>query len=336
MKKKIGLLTLALLVTFTMIGCEEGVTPQLVFNSYAEEASNEATTEALAKSDRTEFFTLDHVAIGDYVMVLNGFSFSEGEEWAKPSEGHQFVNFDITVHNVSTELKSISSLFVFELRDTLGDTFGSILSKEDLPRLDGIILPGGFLNGVVAFEVPVDSDLETLIFDYSLFSTGQVTFALNSNSEASQLAVESSAFINPSAGVESKAIGDVLRFGDAVYKVVGYRTSAGSADYQAKAGYVYLIFEISVDNISPNPLQLSNHLDFTLQCENGYNYPLVFAPDLKGDLQGELPSGKSLSGEIAFEVPEGTACNLILSEMGNFYVVGEGDRGTEILSPIHE
>jgi len=320
MKKKIGLLTLALIVTFTMIGCDEGVSPQLVFNSYAEVETGEITTEHVVGSERTDFLVGEHVAIGDYVMVLNGFSESEGQTWDKPSNGNQFVNFDITIHNVSTELRSISSLFVFEVRDSSGKGYGSILSKEDLPRLDGYILPGGTLNGIVSFEIPYDALLETLIFDYSLFSTGQVTFDLLMDSQMEPIQFEGTV-----AEYKQNSIGDVLLFEALVYKVMGYRTSQGSADYQAKDGYVYLIFEISVDNIATQTQTLDNRVNFTLQCENGYNYPIVFAPDLKGSLKTELAAGKSHSAEIAFEVPAGTLCNLILVKAGaldNFYVVG--------------
>ena len=321
MKKKIVILTAVLLVMFARMGYDEGVSPQLVFNSYAEVETKEATTEAVVEKGRTEFYIGEHVAIGDYVMVLNGFSFSKGQVWSEPAAGNQFVNFEITLYNCSSDLKSIDSLFVFELRDSDQKTYGAVRSKEDFPRLEGAILPGGYLKGIVAFEVPQNATLETLIFDYNLFSTGQVTFVLDENTGAF---IDSTVFSNTLSAYSVKAMGDVLRFGETIYKVNGYRMSNGSADYASKEGYVYLIFNITVDNISNTNTTLD--LDYTVQCENGYNYPLVFAPDLAGELHGDLPSGKSLTGEIAFEVPEGVACHLILMdnmETQLFYVVGD-------------
>ena len=58
-----------------------------------------------------------------------------------------------------------------------------------------------------------------------------------------------------------------------------------------------------MENVGDESEHLSSLLMFKLFDSDGYNYDVIFYPETKGDVGGELSAGRKLRGELAFEIP---------------------------------
>jgi hypothetical protein len=65
----------------------------------------------------------------------------------------------------------------------------------------------------------------------------------------------------------------------------------------------YLILDITVENSSSEDNSLSSLLSFELQGSDAYKYQQALTAEKKGNLDGTVPAGGKLRGQIAFDVP---------------------------------
>lgn len=101
------------------------------------------------------------------------------------------------------------------------------------------------------------------------------------------------------------AIGDTAKVGDAEVTVHGSRTSTGDEFLAPEAGNVWVIVDATVKNTGDDAYNLSSVLQTSLRDGAGREYDITIGPtDLQGQLDGTIPPGDILRGEVAFEVPE--------------------------------
>lgn len=66
----------------------------------------------------------------------------------------------------------------------------------------------------------------------------------------------------------------------------------------------YLVLDVSIENLTDEEQSFSSLLNFELTGSDGYSYDVAIFVDTKGSLDGSARSGKSLRGEIAYDVAE--------------------------------
>lgn len=87
--------------------------------------------------------------------------------------------------------------------------------------------------------------------------------------------------------------------------VLTAQTSAGSQfNTPQKAGDVFLVFTISVKNISSQSQTMSSALLWTVQDSTGQKYDETIDADAGSTLDGTVRVGSLLKGAIAYEVPK--------------------------------
>jgi hypothetical protein len=100
-------------------------------------------------------------------------------------------------------------------------------------------------------------------------------------------------------------IGDEIKFDNVIYKVNSVKTSKGSEfNKPTKSGHIFYVVDTTVENKSDKSVTVSSLLMFKLIDSQGYSYNIVINTDAKGQVDGEIQSGKKLRGELSFEVPE--------------------------------
>lgn len=147
-----------------------------VFVDLGEEAVLLDPPEELAGQQELETYHIgDVVEVGDVVLMVSGWSLSEGSEFNKPDEGNHLVFVDVTVVNSSESQESVSSLLQMNLRDSTGQIYDpEFTAAIDSPNRgpDAVLLPGERIRGTVGFQTPIDATELTFVFDADIFGTG--------------------------------------------------------------------------------------------------------------------------------------------------------------------
>ena len=66
---------------------------------------------------------------------------------------------------------------------------------------------------------------------------------------------------------------------------------------------VFLILDITLENLDDESTNISELLQFELQGSDDFKYDLSIFAETKGDLGGNLAAGSQVRGEVAFDVP---------------------------------
>lgn len=97
--------------------------------------------------------------------------------------------------------------------------------------------------------------------------------------------------------------GDAIRMGDVIYRVNGIRDLSGDALYRPSEGRRWIAVDITVQNAGGEPFAVSSLMQFELQEDTGYRHNVAILPvSTKGSIDGNVPPGRSVRGEVPFEV----------------------------------
>jgi hypothetical protein len=83
------------------------------------------------------------------------------------------------------------------------------------------------------------------------------------------------------------------------------KTSAGSGFYKPqKAGDVFLIFIVSMKNISSSEQTVSSLVQWSVADSTGQKYNPTLDPDAGASLDGKVEAGSPLKGSLVYEIPK--------------------------------
>jgi len=97
--------------------------------------------------------------------------------------------------------------------------------------------------------------------------------------------------------------GMTKRMGKVEVTVNSYRFSFGSGFVQPDPGNVFLVIDVSVTNHRRKAIAVSSLLQTFVYDNKGYKYIAAINPDEKGSIDGEVPAGRMMRGEVSYEVP---------------------------------
>lgn len=124
-----------------------------------ESKSNDGETEE--PEEKTEFYLGETAEQKNVQITLANVTESAGNDFAKPDEGNVFLICEFEIANNSDKDISISSMMNFEAycddysinQDIIGLQAPEAEGKN---QLDGSVASGKKMNGVIAYQVPVD------------------------------------------------------------------------------------------------------------------------------------------------------------------------------------
>jgi len=106
-------------------------------------------------------------------------------------------------------------------------------------------------------------------------------------------------------------MGEHVKLGNVVLTVNNIRDSKGNEIFKPDEGNIFKIVDITINNISNEFYSVSSFWGFEIKDSEGYTYSTTFGAETKGSLDGMIPPGMKMKGEIAFEIPENvSATNL--------------------------
>lgn len=117
---------------------------------------------------------------------------------------------------------------------------------------------------------------------------------------------------------EGFVVGDTVRMGELVMTLHGVRWDEGDEFTGPDEGMRWLVADIEVTNESDESEALSSLVMFDLIDEENRSRDLAVMADTEGSLDGELGAGRSLRGDIAWEVREEHTAWELIFEPGFF------------------
>lgn len=111
----------------------------------------------------------DVVKVGDtWQVTVNSIATNPGDQFTTPKAGNQFVVVDVTVKNLSSQSKDMSSGLNFELKDSTGQKYQETILTGETPP-DGTVAAGDNLRGQLTYEVPASMKAFTFSFQADAF-----------------------------------------------------------------------------------------------------------------------------------------------------------------------
>ncbi|AYB47641.1 DUF4352 domain-containing protein [Paenibacillus lautus] len=102
---------------------------------------------------------------------------------------------------------------------------------------------------------------------------------------------------------EPAAVGDTVDYHGAVITLNGVRDSEGDEYLKPQPGHTFKVVDITVKNNGQEPLVISSALSFSMTDSSDLNYTVPITDDVKM-LDGTIPPGGELTGEIPYEVKQ--------------------------------
>lgn len=104
--------------------------------------------------------------------------------------------------------------------------------------------------------------------------------------------------------VEIFSIGETVSMGNFEFTVNSLRFDKGSTYMTPDAGEKWLVIDSTIVNKAQEPEAISSMLMFSLMDSEFYVKNMAFGPELKGSMDGEIAPGRTLRGEIAYNVSD--------------------------------
>jgi len=238
-------------------------------------------------------------------MVVRSLSKTDSlSEFQTADAGNTYAVVELAVKNeTQNAFANFSSFLQTKLKDASGYAYTPELNVSDSAFQGGQLAPGEVARGDVAFEVPTDASGLTLQFDFSAFSftdLNRVTVDLTRTADTV-------ADLRQSLHVPIHAVGDAVTHDGVTVTVnsVDYETSMGSYT-KAPSGHEYAIVDVTTANGTNDSVAFSSLLQMATKDGSGrsFSYSAAASSQLTRDYSGgEVSSGDSVRGKVAYEVP---------------------------------
>ena len=285
-----------------------GITPSdNPSNTAQSSASDPAQTEKpVDEPTQRDFAVGDTIKVGNMEVTVLGHKTHEGGGFLTPDAGNVYYLIDVVIANKGDKAESISSMLMFDLRD--GDGFSQSISfgaqSAGQSGLDGSVLPGKVIRGDLGYEIEKNTTGYELQINLNVFgSSGLFSVAMD---KISDTPTSPDSLYSTKTGAEI-AVSQTYSVGNLEFVVNGIRTDNGKDFLKPDPGNTYFLVDVSVTNTGDETTSISSMLMFTVRDSNGYSYSesMGALSASKGSLDGEVMAGKTLRGELGYEVPNG-------------------------------
>lgn len=102
--------------------------------------------------------------------------------------------------------------------------------------------------------------------------------------------------------ISTYAVGETATMGDLAHTLHGARFSRGNEYSTPANGTQWLVLDIEITNNGDEPTTVSSAMMWTLNDPDNRSVAMTIAGDERGTLDGQLGPGRSMRGEITYEV----------------------------------
>ncbi len=174
----IGVVVLAIIV-IAAIASQGGKSTPSANNTQATQPATtqqQPTQAATAQQQPTQPTTTSHtvgapvVVSGTWTVTVNSIKTSAGDDITAPKSGDTFIIVDVTLKNTSSSNQNVSSLGMFNFKDSTGQQYTETIT-DFAKAPDGTIAPGELLRGQLVYEVPTSQHSFTFSFQSDLMGS---------------------------------------------------------------------------------------------------------------------------------------------------------------------
>ncbi len=99
-------------------------------------------------------------------------------------------------------------------------------------------------------------------------------------------------------------VGDAVNFNGLHVTVNEVRKYEGDGDWETPENDFFFILDVSIENTTDEGANISTMMQMDLVDPDGYSQEMDIFVDTKGSLDGEVGAGRTMAGEISFDVEE--------------------------------
>ncbi|WP_026691132.1 DUF4352 domain-containing protein [Alteribacter aurantiacus] len=103
---------------------------------------------------------------------------------------------------------------------------------------------------------------------------------------------------------EGLGMGDTVNFNGLHVTVKEVRQYEGDGDWVTPDNDYFLILDVSIENTTDESANISTLMQMSLVDPSGYSQDMDIFVDTRGSLDGEVGAGRTMAGEISFDVEE--------------------------------
>jgi pSer/pThr/pTyr-binding forkhead associated (FHA) protein len=247
----------------------------------------------------------DVIAIGDYVLVVLGWENVQPNDFSQPNEGKKFMAVDLLLVNKSQSAVLTSAVSQVSIKDNTNQKYDVDIMASmatGVGSVDGELAAGEKLRGKVGFQIPTNAQGLQLVFDASSFNTGKVFVDLG----AEPYKIEPPIEIAGETAQQTFPIGDTIAIGTTNITVNEVLYPTGDQFNQPKAGFKFLVVDLTIENLSTTSITVSTLLQMSVKDSSSQKYDADFMAALTsggGSLDAEIAPGEKLRGQVGFQVP---------------------------------
>lgn len=153
-------------------------------NNNSSNTSTNATTNTVSttstQSQKTEYAQGEEAILGKGAITVTSVEKSQGSEYDKPATGKEFVIVHVKIENKGNDNLSYNPYY-FKMQNSQGQqentTFTTI--DKDTTLNSGELIPGGTVEGTLAFEETVGDAGLILVYNDNLWSSQELKIKLN-------------------------------------------------------------------------------------------------------------------------------------------------------------
>ncbi len=298
----VKILILVCVFLIVTIACGDPKTPVLVSTSDPSSVENMQTPTAVALQ---VYNVGDVIRVADEIIVVLGWEEVPAGEFVFPEDGNKFVAVELIIVNEDTKPVTISPVWQMNLKDSTAQKFSvnwKVPGVQESASVQGELAPGEKVRGKVGFEVPVNAQDLQFTFDANAFDKGKAIVSLGST----PVMVAAPASIAGETQQQVFQMGAPIDLGDKYLTVNSVAWPEGGQFNPPDDGFRYLVVDVTIENRSSNPINISSGLQMFVKDSESRKYDI----DLKaliasgGSLpDGELIPGEKLRGQATFQVP---------------------------------
>jgi len=316
MNRKRNAVTFVALAVLLLVSsaCGSSVSPTLVATSappvdsgsQPEQPAQVPTAQVPTAVTQQNYKVGDVVSIGDHVLVVLGWENVQPNDFSKPDAGKKFVAVELLIVNNSQSAMSVSTLLQMSLKDDTGQKYDvDFMASSAIggASVGGELAPGEKVRGKVGFQVPENATGLQFVFDASVFGSGKVFVDLG----AEPVTVEPPANIAGETSQQTYNVGDVIAIGTTNLTVNQVLYPAGDDFNKPKAGFKFLVVDITIENTGATAISVSSLLQMSVKDSSGQEFDVdLMASVASGGTppDGEIAPGEKLRGQVGFQVPE--------------------------------
>ncbi len=147
-------------------------------NPQVVDSTGSSSESAPQTEESTTYKVGESIKLKKSIITVNEFTFSQGGQFSKPTEGNKWVEVNLTIENTDSAQQFVTTLGQMFIRDADGNSYQVAVTERAISnpnnRLDGAVIANSKRTGWVGFEIPKDATGLQFQYNGSMWGGGTI------------------------------------------------------------------------------------------------------------------------------------------------------------------